>query len=89
MADKAGRLSAEDMERIEAWLKDKGGNGRCPRCGHTEYLVNTHVMYIRSPAKTYFPAVLTHCLKCTFTSTFSANLIGVNLPTESEGDGDG
>ena len=43
-------------------------------------LLNTHVMFLESPSgSVQFPAVLQHCVNCSFTSTFSALRIGIQV----------
>ena len=88
MADARGRLSDEDIDKIKGWLRDKGADGSCPRCGKNTFVVNDQLMHVRS-VEMQFPTVLVHCNHCTFTMFYSGNVIGIELPdSESEGGND-
>ena len=87
MADANGQMSDKDLKKVQEWLRDKGVENPCSRCGKDRFYINNHLMRVTS-FNTHFPTVLVHCLHCTFTMFYSAKVIGISLPDGKSGGGD-
>jgi predicted nucleic-acid-binding Zn-ribbon protein len=96
MPDKEGKFSQEERKNIREALQRKGAaNAPCPECGHPKFALAEHaVIAVTTPSSILaggaaYPYILTACLNCGFIKSYLATILGVDLGSFIEKDGDG
>ena len=90
MADKQGKLSQEEKQRIRDWLVAREAKQPCPICGHNQWAIGDTLalaqQYVREGGLMIgagYPAAVVLCQRCTFMRWHSAIAIGL-VPSDGE-----
>jgi len=85
MPDNTGRLSEDEIKKIDEWFKAKWNPSyACPISGHTSWQIGEHLVVPPSLGATgialsgpVYPQVMVLCSGCGFTLFFNAVLMGI------------
>jgi len=85
------KLSAEEMEKVTAWLFEHHAAQPCPACLHPQWTVGDLLVLSQTfnrhgplPLGVGYPAVVIFCNRCGFMRFHSAYAMGLMPPTSAE-----
>ncbi len=77
-------MDADELVRLNTWIRDKWKHGPCSICGANSWTTNSKVCLLLNPASlvntTSFPVVLIYCTNCGHTLVVNAIIAGVAKP---------
>ncbi len=84
MANDDYTMDADELERLDTWIREKWEHGPCSICGANSWTTNPKVCLILNPASlvnnSSFPVVLIYCTNCGHTLFVNAIVAGVTPP---------